>query len=155
MLRCVTLDPSSDVVVEADVAHHLPGFCRVGHLFLQYALSIARSADLTSVRAYNTTASPLYSSPVATRPTTIPTGIEQPWSLLLAQLSDRFPGRTLSADRLLSASEIFALLSSATQMAVVDIAQLPRAAADSSSPVPRFYDTRGISGVQTQSEGVD
>lgn len=59
MSRCVAFDPSSDIVVHADVASHLSGFCRPAQLFLQYALMVARSASLATVRVYHPMAFPL------------------------------------------------------------------------------------------------
>jgi len=118
MLRCIPIDPTSNVVVEADIAHQLPGFSRAAQLFLQYALAVARTASLATVRAYNPAV-----FPVRTLSKSMTARLEGPWAILLAQLSDRFPERTLSTDQLLGASEVFALLSSAVQVAAVDTVQ--------------------------------
>jgi len=51
--ECMAIDPSSNVAVEDDVAYHLLGFGRSSQLLLQYALKVARSVTLETVRAYN------------------------------------------------------------------------------------------------------
>jgi len=126
MSRCVVIDPGSDVIVEAGVAHHLQGLCRTAQLFLQSALQVARSVDLATVRAYSAAASPLHRCPSAALPALHTARPEEPWEILLAQLSNHFSAHTatLSANRLLMVAETYTLLSSAAQRAAVDIAQL-------------------------------
>ena len=144
-------DPSSNAVVDTDVAHYLRGFSRAAQLVLRYALTVARSATVATVRVYNPAAFLIYSPPQSAPSASTSTKHEEPWAALLAQISNRFPGHALSVDQLLSAGEAVALVWSTAQAAVLDSAH-PAQITRSNSTV-RMPCACNCGSGQTQGEG--
>jgi len=151
MSECAMIDPASNAVVDTDVAHYLRGFSRAAQLVLQYALTVARSASLATVRAYNPAAVLLYSPPQSARPASMNNRHEGPWEFLLEQISDQFPGHPLSVNQLLSAGEAVALVWSTAQAAALDAAH-PTPFTRENSTV-RTPGACNCGGGQTQGEG--
>ena len=109
---------------------------------------MARTASPATVRAYNPAV-----FLVRTLSESMTARLEGPWAMLLAQPSDRFPERTSPTDQLLAASEGFALLSSAVQVAAVDTVQSSHRQVAISDSITCSSSARHGADCQSQGEG--